>query len=98
MSVRFVVVAGAAAWASYFINGDDSGIDADEKALADAWLENNAVAMPIDTHCEEGEENAEPYFSWSYGLHTGDDCSGGDLLDYVCEPLKPEDWSEDDFI
>lgn len=81
------VVTGSAAWASYLINGDASGIDDREKALADAWLERNAVASVIDTERDEDGDGAEPYFSWSYGFHTGDDCSGGNLLDYVCENI-----------
>ena len=96
--MRLVVVTGAAAWASYFINGDDSGLSGDDRALADAWLKRHNIASPISTHAEEGEESVEPYFSWSYGFHTGDDCSGGDLLDYVAEPLNPDDWPEDAFI
>lgn len=30
---------GSATWASYIINGDATGIDDDDRALADAWLE-----------------------------------------------------------
>jgi len=31
-------ITGVAYWASYLINGDDSGIAVEEKALADKWL------------------------------------------------------------
>ena len=36
------------AWASYLINGDDSGIDAADKAAADAWLESLNLGAPVD--------------------------------------------------
>jgi hypothetical protein len=69
--------AASAYWASYFVNKDASGLDDAELALADAWL------------TQRGLEHAdfwftdEPYFSWSYGFHTGANCQGGDLLDYT---------------
>lgn len=94
---KFVMMTGAAAWSSYLVNGDDSGLDPAEKALADAWLAKNEVRV-IDVEREDDGEAVEAHFSWSYGLITGDDCSGGDLLDYVCEPLKPEEWEHSSFI
>lgn len=39
------------AWASYFINGDASGIDDDEQALADKWIEWVGSGAPVD--CED---------------------------------------------
>jgi hypothetical protein len=68
-------IAGSAYWASYLVNGDDSGIDAEEKALADAWLEHNGIADVLDV--------GEQYYSSSYGLHTGSKYTAGDLADYV---------------
>lgn len=71
-------ITGAAYWASYIINGDDSGLEPDEKALCDAWLAREL---------EEGERvvscGDESRFSWSYDLYTGTDAAGGDLLEYV---------------
>ena len=33
----------------------------------------------------------EPYFSWHYGLHTGErDCLGGDVVAYTVVNLKEE--------
>lgn len=34
----FETVVGPAAWASYFINGDATGLEPGEEAQADAWL------------------------------------------------------------
>jgi hypothetical protein len=34
-------------WASYLINGDDTGIDDEEKAAADAWLESLGLGYPV---------------------------------------------------
>jgi len=77
MKIRTETAAGSAYWASYFINGDDSGLDDAEIALADAWLESQGDCdITLDS-------DAEPYFSWGYGRETGADCAGGDLLDYT---------------
>ena len=35
------------AWASYLINGDDSGIPGEDKAQCDAWLENLGMGAPL---------------------------------------------------
>lgn len=67
---------GAAVWASYLINGDDSGLEPRERELCDSWLAKLAPAYVVS--CEE-----ESFFSWSYGLVTGDDCAGGSLLTYI---------------
>lgn len=81
MRAIIVNVPGAACWASYFINGDASGITEQERALADAWLTREG-GDPVDC--------GEPYFSWSFGLHTGADCAGGDLCDYALSfPQEP---------
>lgn len=68
---------GAAYWASYLINGDSSGLTDDEIKLCDAWCERELA--PVEQVCDCGE----PYFSWSYGLYTGADCRGGDLVEYT---------------
>jgi hypothetical protein len=36
------------AWASYLINGDESGIDDDEMNAADAWLDSIDLGSPVD--------------------------------------------------
>lgn len=69
------VIAGAAYWASYLINGDASGITNEERDLADAWVERNGIRDVLDV--------GEQYFSSSYGFHTGSKYSGGDLADYT---------------
>lgn len=66
----------SAYWASYLVNSDASGLTDEELALADAWLTRQGLETADFWFVEE------PYFSWSYGLHTGAECAGGDLLDY----------------
>lgn len=73
---------GAAAWASYLINGDASGLEQREIELCDAWAE-KLPGYVVDVERDESGEAAEPFFTWSYDLHTGDDCRGGDCLTYV---------------
>jgi hypothetical protein len=65
---------GAAYWASYLINGDASGMSDEERRLADAWLARVGGEV-VDC--------GEPFFTWSYGLHTGADCAGGDVVEYT---------------
>lgn len=38
-------------WASYFINGDDSGLEPEEKKQADAWLQHIGMGYPVS--CED---------------------------------------------
>lgn len=78
-SPTFETITGAACWASYLINGDASGIDAEEKAHADAWLAREGVLHVVD--CED-----EARFTSFYQLYDPlAGCSGGNVLDYVCE-------------
>jgi hypothetical protein len=71
------IIAASAYWASYLCNNDASGLTDAELATADAWL----VAHGLER--ADFWFDSEPYFSWSYGFHTGADCRGGDLLDYI---------------
>jgi len=68
---------GVAHWASYFINGDDSGLDECDKRLADIWLSSIAPYYPVST--VEGSER----FTWSGTLY-GADCSGVTVCTYIC--------------
>jgi hypothetical protein len=70
------VATGAACWASYLINGDASGLNEQERNLADAWCERELVPNDAIVDC------GEPYFSWSYRLYTGSPFNGGDVVDY----------------
>jgi hypothetical protein len=85
MALEVLEEIGSAYWASYLINGDASGLEDKEIALADAWQKRLAPAYVVDVaRDEETGESEDPWFSWSYGLHTGDPtCSGGDCLTYV---------------
>lgn len=83
MGVSVAGETGAAAWASYLVNGDSSGLEAREIELADKWAAGIAPYRVVDV-VRDSEGNAQdPYFSWSFGLYTGAPESGGELLDYV---------------
>ena len=70
---------GVAYWASYFINGDASGLEEGEQAKADAWLERNQIRNVID--CAD-----EAHFTWHMRLYAPElDCDGGDVIDYTVE-------------
>ena len=69
-------IMGAPAWASYFINGDDSGLDNSERELADNWLKFNAVLEVLDVA-------DEPHFTWHYPTHVpGSRFQGGEIVEY----------------
>ena len=58
MKYKVVELIAPSAWASYLINGDDSGIAQDDKSAADAWLERQGLQAPV---------SCEPYgFAWQH--------------------------------
>ena len=75
MCVRTVI--GAAAWASYLINDDASGLSDEEQAACDAWYEREIE------RCEYITDAGEAYFSWMYDMHTGTPYKGGDVAEYT---------------
>jgi hypothetical protein len=70
-----------ACWASYIINGDDSGIDSDEKEQANAFPARNNLPAPVS--CSD-----ESHFSWTNDSGNG---LAGDVLEYtfLVEPTTP---------
>ena len=64
-------------WASYLINGDDSGLTSLERKEIDCWCRGNNVGNCLD--CSEEAE-----FAW------GNDATdlGGDVLDFTFEVTK----------
>jgi hypothetical protein len=76
--MRFDKVTGPACWASYFINGDASGLTDEEVAQADAWLHREEVINVVDC--------GEPHFSWSMCFYAPEmNCTGGDVVEYTVE-------------
>lgn len=65
-----------AAWASYLVNGDASGLEPDELSAADAWCARLAPWYVVDA-VEDSNR-----FSWSYRLHGGT-AEGGTVCDYI---------------
>ncbi len=79
--VQFIELTGPASWASYLINGDDSGLEEGESEKADAWLKREGAARVV-SDVEDSER-----FTWSMRLHCPElDCEGGTVLDYIAEP------------
>lgn len=91
--VQFVRVTGPACWASYFINGDASGLETGEQAKADAWMAREGLRSIVSDATDEDGEPEGPRFTWSMRLHAPElGCEGGDVLDYIADPLNPSDW------
>lgn len=91
MTIKVGEAIGAAQWASYLVNGDESEMEPEEKALCDKWQESLAPAYVVDVKRDDDGEPEEPSFTWSYGLHTGDDCAGGTCLTYVTHSPADDD-------
>lgn len=90
MTIETIETVGAASWASYLINGDSSGLEPREVELADKWQERLAPAYVVSVLSDDDGESESPWFSWSYGIHTGDDsCTGGDCLTYIAHVVTP---------
>jgi hypothetical protein len=71
-----------AAWASYLINGDASGLSRLELTAAQAWLRREGVRI---VGIEPG---AESYFCAAGRVHVPElDADGFDALDYRAEEL-----------
>lgn len=80
-----------AAWASYLVNGDASGLSAEEKAQADAWLEREGVRI-VDVERDEEGNGRESYWCTSLWLHAPEfGFAHGDALDYRAEELRLEE-------
>ena len=74
MTIQTVTLTAPSCWASYLINGDDSGICAEDKAQADSWIAREAVGRPVDC--------ADAGFRWRHDAFA--ECPyGADCQDYV---------------
>lgn len=60
-------------WASYLINGDDSGLEPGERQEIDAWITKQGLDRGDAVDC------GEPYFSWSNDANG----LGGDVAEYT---------------
>jgi len=86
--LNFITITGPAYWASYFINGDASGLTDEERAQADRWLEREGVRIVGVATDEETGEMMDPYFTWNYDLHAPESgVPGGDVIDYIAEAI-----------
>lgn len=72
MNASIITYTLPAHWASYLINGDDSGIDEVDKQAADAWLHSYAIGSPVS--CSD-----EAYFRRSNDATS----YGGNVLEYT---------------
>lgn len=84
MTIKVGEAIGAAHWASYLINGDESGLEPDEKALADKWQESLAPAYAVDVKRDYDGNGEDSWFTWGYWLHVRlESPLGGSCLTYV---------------
>ena len=81
-------VTGPVYWASYLVNGDARGLEAEEKALADKWLAGLDGWAVVDVARNPRGEGLEPRFTWHYALYGGQ-CAGGEVIDYVVHRAAP---------
>lgn len=87
-AVSVSVVTAPASWASALVNGDESGLDAQEQTLLAAWRKRmdapNVVGIWED---DKTGEPLEPWFSWQFGTIVPEygaiGIRGGELLHYT---------------
>ena len=60
-------------WASYLINGDDSGLEPGERQEIDTWLAKQGLDRGDAVDC------GEPYFSWNNDANG----IGGDVAEFT---------------
>ncbi len=51
MTLQVITATAPSSWASYLINGDDSGLDPAEREAADSWIKREGLGMP--SGCED---------------------------------------------
>lgn len=74
----FFIVEAPDTWASYLINGDASGLEDGEQAMADAWEKQKDIRVISAV--------GEPYFTHHVRVHVPQvTWEGGNLLRYVAE-------------
>ena len=86
---KFDTLTAPAAWSSYLVNGDASGLSAFERASADAWRAQNQIKAVLDLdRYSDGEAHPQ---RWLYDLSifapNYPRPMGGDVLDYVVQLL-----------
>jgi hypothetical protein len=82
MTIEVDTVIGPACFASALVNGDESGLEADEIAALNAFEKSIAPWYVVDVKRDDDGDGHEPRFTWSYKLYGGT-AEGGDVLDYV---------------
>lgn len=66
-------------WANYLINGDPSGMEDNDITRCDEHIDKIIGFRDASVTVED---DAEPFFSWSFDLHGGN-AKGGELLEYT---------------
>lgn len=78
------IVTGPAYWASALVNGDRSGLGAEECAQLDAWLKREGRPNIVDVARDDDGNGQDPRFTWHFRLYAPEcDCDGGEVLDYL---------------
>ena len=83
MRELIVTVRAPAYMASYLVNGDASGVTAEEILAVEEWLEGLEI---LDVARDAEGDCLDPHFTWSFDLYGGT-ARGGDVLDYIAREL-----------
>ena len=74
MAWQTITATAPSAWASYLINGDDSGIEPEDKAACDAWIAREGLGLPCS--CDDAG------FMWRHDAYN--ECPlGADCQEYT---------------
>lgn len=91
LAIDTSTVTGPAAWASALVNGDDSGLDADDELYLKRWVENLGKD---GWYVVATVEDQEPRFTNRFDLYSGGMkqnghlITGGDVVDYIVHRQK----------
>lgn len=77
-------VTAPSAWASALVNGDESGLDDEDREALRRWAGKLAADgwYVVDVARDEQGDVVDPRFTWSYRLYGGT-AGGGEVMDYV---------------
>lgn len=79
--MKFETVTLPSHWASYLINGDDSGLDDDDAREIVATLVREGVRNVVDL-----DDDSER-FTWHYRMYGGN-AEGGSVCDFIAEMVR----------
>jgi hypothetical protein len=87
MTIEVSEVTGPAFMASALVNGDTSGLNADDLAAYNAFVEGLRDWRVVDVARDKEGNGIDPRFTWLFRMYGGN-AEGGDVIGYVVHRSK----------